>query len=154
MKTQHPMELQGREASVWLKKWGYYKAPEFKLKSYVQHMFPENINITSMVGVRFQILKLWKSHARCERQRWKENKVKFNLVITSLYHSSLPRNLSRVQVSNLTSSWMVQLVARNSAINTQIWRFEARFKSRPSFFPAMWLWTSVFDVMSAFVKWR
>lgn len=54
-------------------------------------MFSENIHITYMVGVRFQILKLRKSKARCERQRWNENKVKFRL-------SPPPRKLSKIQV--------------------------------------------------------
>lgn len=39
-------------------KYGCYKALELKKESYVQHMFSENIHITYVVGVRFQILKL------------------------------------------------------------------------------------------------
>lgn len=31
---------------------------ELKLRLYAQHMFPENIHITYMVGVRFLILRL------------------------------------------------------------------------------------------------
>ena len=94
-------------------------------------MFSENICITDTC----QILKLWKSKAGCERQRWKENKVKFNLVTTSEKF----RTETHLEWYSL---WLVIMLY----INRQIWKFEAMFKSGLSYFPAMWSWTSILDV--------
>lgn len=112
--------------SIRLKNYRHYKAWGLTPRSYAQHMFCENTQITYTVGVRFQILKLWKSKARCEKQRWKENKVSSVLSPLLLSTVPFPRNLSRVQLANLTSSWAVQPMAGSHAINRQISRCEVQ----------------------------